>query len=155
MILGVTGPRPYKIPRFDPSEISKRMEKFLNMFDGPKTLISGGALGIDQLWIKVGIKLKLPVIAILPFEGYDGKWDFQTRNEYQKLLRFCQEIIYTCEPGYDINKFRLRNEMIVDKSDFLVAYFVDFSGGTGNCIRYAQSQNKSIFYNSLLDADTI
>ena len=101
-------------------------------------VISGGALGIDQLWMEAAISLKLPVCAALPFKGYDGKWPAFSRQEYKKLLDKCYLVKYICEPGYEARKMQIRNEWMVDNCDHLYAYWNSSPGGTANCVRYAE-----------------
>ncbi|PAD70641.1 hypothetical protein CHH83_02225 [Bacillus sp. 7586-K] len=37
-----------------------------------------------------------------------------------------------------------RNEWMVDNSDYVIAVWDGTKGGTGNCVKYAQKQNKYI-----------
>jgi uncharacterized phage-like protein YoqJ len=114
-------------------------EKYPNL-----KLISGGALGIDQFWMAVGHYLQIPVIAAIPFEGFERKWPKSSQEEWKKLLDKCDEAIYTSSEGYKPNKMQIRNEWMVDHSDTLVAYWDGSKGGTANCIEYAQSVHKPI-----------
>jgi uncharacterized phage-like protein YoqJ len=100
-------------------------------------LISGGALGIDQFWIEVGLYLGIPVTAALPFKGYDDRWPSSSREKYRQLLDQCYDVRYICEPGYESRKLQIRNEWMVTHSDVLVAYWNGASGGTKNCIKFA------------------
>ena len=147
--VAVTGHRPDKLGGYKADAnfraIRRHMRDFLE--DAPQGelwLLSGGALGIDQFWIEVGLYLKLPVVAILPFKGYDSKWPDASRTLYAKLLDRCEEVRYVCEPGYDPAKLQKRNEFLVDNSDVLVAYWNGSEGGAKNCIDYAIFKNKII-----------
>lgn len=145
----VTGHRPDKLGGYKAFDnfraIRRNMRDFLEEApEGGIELVSGGALGIDQLWMEVGLYLGFPVIAALPFEGYDSKWPKQSRENYQKLLDRCEEVRYICEPGYEARKLQVRNEWMVDNSDSVLAYWDGSSGGTSNCIDYAAVQGKPI-----------
>lgn len=107
-------------------------------------VISGGALGIDQLWMEAALSLKMavPVTAALPFKGYDAKWPIVSRQEYQKLLDKCHLVKYISEPGYAARKLQIRNEWMVDNCDHLYAYWNGTNGGTANCVRYAETVMK-------------
>ncbi len=107
-------------------------------------LISGGALGIDQLWMEAGIALKMPVIAALPFKGYNSKWPVASRQEYEKLLALCASVQYICEPGYSAHKLQKRNEWTVDNCDLLVAYWNGTPSGTKNCIDFALKVKRNV-----------
>lgn len=117
--------------------------------EGELILISGGAQGIDQMWMEVGLYLELPVIAALPFEGYDSKWPVASQQIYRKLLDQCHEVRYIAGPGYDPAKMQLRNQWMVDNSDVLVAYWNGTPGGTANCVGYAMSKgHKVVIFNT-------
>ncbi len=124
----VTGHRPDKLGGHDADDnfraIRRHMRDYLQALPEKRPgLLSGGALGIDQLWIEVGIYLHLPVTVALPFEGYDSKWPAVSREEYRKLLDKCTQVLYICKPGYHPSKLQTRNEWLVKNSDVLVAYW--------------------------------
>jgi len=155
--IAVTGHRPDKLGGYNADTnfkaIRRHMRDFLNQApDGELVLISGGALGIDQFWIEVGLHLNLPVIAALPFEGYNSKWPLSSQKKYQELLDRCEEVRYICEPGYEAHKLQTRNEWMVDNSDAIAAYWTGVAGGTSNCIDYAASKNIPI---NIFDPNTI
>lgn len=147
--LAVTGHRPDKLGGYNNEESHKAIRRHMRDFlkeapDGELFLISGGALGIDQFWMEVGIHMDLPVIAALPFEGYDAKWPVASRRIYKKLLDKCYEVVYVCEPGYEAHKLQTRNEWMVDNCDVLTAYWNGTPGGTSNCVDYAVKVGRQI-----------
>lgn len=92
--------------------------------------------------------MELPVIAALPFQGYDARWPAASRQKYKKLLDKCHEVRYICEPGYTVSKMQIRNEWMVDNCDLLIAYWNGTPGGTANCVAYAHTKNKlTLVYN--------
>lgn len=101
--------------------------------EGELFLISGCALGIDQWWMEVGLWLGLPVIAAVPFEGFQAKWPVASQQKLDKLLAECHDIVYVCDPGYAAEKLQRRNEWMVNHCDTLVAYWNGTPGGTNNC----------------------
>ena len=124
------------------------MRAFLQTHDSP-TLISGGALGIDQFWIEVGLHLGLEIIAALPFEDYNARWPIESRRKYEDLLAKCATVRYVCEPGYDPAKLQTRNVWMVDNCDLLVGYWDGRrKGGTSNCLTYAMTSGRAreVFY---------
>jgi len=152
MKIAVTGPRPDKLGGYDALDnfraIRRNMLAFLEnekSGDPELSLISGGALGIDQFWIQVGLHLNLPITVALPFEGYDSKWPAASRQKYRDLLDKCSCVRYVCEPGYSAAKLQKRNEWMVQHCDKLAAYcFPGLPGGTKNCIDYAKEQDCSM-----------
>lgn len=149
-LIAVTGHRPEKLGGYDNHEahrvIRRHMRRFLEarLQEEELILISGGALGIDQFWIEVGLYLQLPVIAALPFEGYNSRWPKASREKYEKLLAQCSSVRYICQPGYAGWKLQKRNQWMVDECNELVAYWNGSPGGTKNCYEYAIAQNKTI-----------
>ena len=147
--IAVTGHRPHKLGGYNATEnfraIRRHMRDFLEQApDGELVLISGGALGIDQFWMEVGLHMDLPVVAMLPFEGYDKMWPEFSRKKYRKLLDRCEEVMYVSEPGYTAWKLQKRNEQMVDNCEVLVAYWDGSAGGTMNCLDYAGAQKKIV-----------
>jgi uncharacterized phage-like protein YoqJ len=146
--MAVTGHRPDKLGGYNAEENFKKIRRHMRDLleqapDGELILISGGALGIDQFWIEVGLYLQLPVIAALPFKGYDSKWPLASQEKYKKLLDGCHEVLYVCDEGYHPSKLQKRNEWMVDNCDILTAYWNGTPGGTANCLNYAFSRNKT------------
>ena len=106
--------------------------------NGDLTLISGCALGIDQMWMEVGLFLKIPVIAAVPFKGFERKWPVASQQKLEILLAQCSEVVYVCEPGYAPAKLQQRNEWMVSECDALRAYWNGTPSGTKNCVDYAE-----------------
>lgn len=145
MSIAVTGHRPDKLGGYDNIEGFKAIRRHMRDFlleapAGEIELISGGALGIDQFWMEVGLHLGFPVLAALPFEGYNSKWPVASRRKYEKLLDQCREVRYLFEPGYSPSKMHRRNEWMIQQADSLVAYWNGYPGGTMASVAYAQSQ---------------
>lgn len=145
--IAVTGHRPNKLGGYNAEDnfraIRRHMKDLLTEL-APSRIISGGALGIDQFWMEVGIYLGIPVIGALPFEGYDARWPKASREKYRGLLDKCEEVRYIGLVGYDPAKLQKRNEWMVDNSDLLVAYWDGSTGGTANCVDYAKKIQRDI-----------
>jgi predicted Rossmann fold nucleotide-binding protein DprA/Smf involved in DNA uptake len=113
------------------------------------TIYSGGALGIDQFWMEVGHYLKIPVVALLPFPGFDRIWPRSSRQDLQNLLVDCSEVRYTIgteqSDYYDIARALLqRNGDLVKACDIMVAYWNGTKGGTANAVRQAKDAKKQL-----------
>lgn len=114
----------------------------------PDKIISGMALGVDILWALIGIELDIPVVAALPFIGQEDTWSTQAQSLYNEILAHplvTSNILYS--GIYASWKLLKRNEYMVDNCDLLVAVW-DWSttSGTGKCVKYAKSVNKTIEY---------
>lgn len=146
MRIAVSGHRPNKLGGFAAKEnhrmIRRHMRDLLQKHDNP-TLISGGALGIDQMWMQVGLYLGLEVIAVIPFKGFEERWPSSSRQEFENLLAQCKEVRYI-DNKFSMAAYQKRNEWMVDNSDLLIAYWNGSNGGTANCVQYARKQNRNI-----------
>ena len=163
--IAFTGHRPNKLScghSYDNEEAVKLInflsDEILNKcyeLNNPITIISGGALGIDQLVILATSKLLdkecdkrfklLPLIIAEPFEGFWSKWSIESQNFYLKTLKNCAtNIEIISQPPYNAHKMQKRNKWMVDNADEVWAFWDGSPGGTANCVKYAQSKNKKI-----------
>jgi len=129
--------------RYDP--LRDLIKKYLIDLNVTK-ILSGMALGIDQLVAEIAIEMNIPYIAAIPFVGQETAWPKQSQEYYQELLNQASEIVVVCKGVYAAYKMQIRNQYLVDNSDVLIAIFntSETSGGTYNCIQYAEKQNKQI-----------
>ena len=110
-------------------------------------IISGMALGVDQVAAWVGIKLKekypgaVELEAAIPCKDQDIKWRDGSKQVYQYLLSKCDVRTLVHDGPYNYSCMQSRNEYMVDHADILIAVWDGSSGGTGNCVRYAQSKD--------------
>jgi len=143
MIIGFSGHRKLN----NQADIEKKLEKKLIELAPVKT-ISGLAIGYDSLTCKVCIKLNIPFIAAIPFQGQDLRWSDNDKKEYDELLNKAESVVYVSTPGYAKWKYQLRNEYIVDNCDEMIVYWDSNKvGGTFNCIRYAEQVERK--YNNI------
>jgi len=147
-IIGFTGSRPhklggYKIPNLTFNYVCHKIEALLLELK-PEKCISGLALGYDSWCAKICIKLRIPFIGAVSFEGQEGKWKRESKEEYRNFLDLAEEVVYVCDPGYATWKMQERNCWIVDNSDIIIACFNGGKGGTYNCVSYAKEKKKKI-----------
>ena len=152
MIIAATGHRPDKLPNKEigytlPNPtynyVYREIEKILLKYN-PEKCISGMALGTDQYFAAVCVRLKIPFIAAVPFLGQESMWNTKTQQTYQKLLQRASEVVIVSPGSYSAAKMQIRNEYMVDHCDLLIGVFDGTSGGTKNCLDYAKSKNKEI-----------
>lgn len=89
MIVAFTGHRPekiggYKLPNPTYLHVYKEIESTLKKLN-PDKVISGMALGVDQIAAYIAYKLKIPFIAAVPFEGQEKAWPFKSQHIYKIL----------------------------------------------------------------------
>jgi uncharacterized phage-like protein YoqJ len=147
MIISGTGHRkifnkyyPHKIWNPICAEVVRILEEV-----NPEKIISGGALGFDSLIIDAAIALHIPYQIAVPFKGQESMWPLRSQKRYDGYLTKAQEVIIISEGKYEAWKMEIRNRYLVDNCDMVLACYDDSQkGGTGNCVRYAQSKNKEI-----------
>lgn len=150
MIIAFTGHRPdklggYKLPNPTYIKVCQQIESTLKELK-PEKVISGMALGVDQWAAYIAFKLKIPFIAAVPFLNQESKWPTSSQETYNKLIKLAAETVIVSEGTYSAVKMQTRNEWMVDRCDQLIAIWDESNGGTGNCVNYAKSKNKSIIY---------
>jgi uncharacterized phage-like protein YoqJ len=147
MIVAGTGHRPDKIGGYSEANFKKLValaEKSLKEI-GASKVISGMALGWDQALAQAAINLKIPLIAAVPFTNQDKVWTDKSKKYYQELLTKANVTINVSEmDDFKSEYMQKRNVWMVDNCDILLAMFDGTSGGTANCVRYAESKNKKI-----------
>lgn len=150
MIIAFTGHRPdkiggYKLPNPTYIHICQQIDKALREFN-PSKVIVGGALGIDSWAAMIAYKLKIPYLLAIPFEGQELKWPEESQKTYRLLRKLASEEVIVSPGGYAIDKMQVRNKFMCDSCDKLIAIWNGTRGGTANCINYAKSIGRDIFY---------
>lgn len=150
MIVAFTGHRPdkiggYKLPNPTYIHICQQIDKALRELK-PEKVITGMALGIDQWAAMIAYKLKIPFLAAIPFENQESKWPQSSQDTFKLLRKLATEEVIVSPGGYAASKMQVRNEWMVDHCDKLIAVWDGSKGGTGNCVEYARSIKKDIYF---------
>lgn len=149
MIVSFTGHRQpalggYKIPNQIYNYVCQETERLLVELK-PAFCISGMSTGYDQWAANIALKLGIKLVAAVPFKGQEAIWPEQAKQDYFTLLKQAYKIIIVSDGGYSSKKMQIRNELMVDYADEIIACYGDAPfGGTYNCIQYAKSKNKVI-----------
>ena len=105
MIISFSGHRPdklpnketgYKLPNPTYIHVCRQIDKALRELQ-PEECISGMALGIDQWAAHICIRLGIPFIAAIPFEGQEKAWPKQSQSIYKLLLAKAKSVTVVCE----------------------------------------------------------
>ena len=153
--IAVTGHRPNKLYGYNLKNekwisLGFQMRNFLkdrlNMYNEIEC-ITGMALGVDQLFGLVALKLKkenynVKICSAIPCHGQELKWP--NKDYWQRIYDNADEIIYVHDGPYTNTCMQERNIFMVDRADEILAVWNGTSGGTKNCIDYAKKQNKII-----------
>lgn len=150
MIVAFTGHRPdklggYKVPNDTYIRVCQKIDTVLKELK-PEKVVTGMALGIDQWAASIAHKLHIPFLAAIPFEGQENAWPESSRKIYRILRKLATEEVIVSQGGYSADKMQVRNIWMVDNCDKLIAVWDGTKGGTGNCIEYAKSVKKDIYY---------
>lgn len=151
MIVAGTGHRPNKLNGYG-QDAWLKVYRFAHSFlqrekESITEVISGGAQGWDMA-LALGAKMnQIKYTLAIPFIGQEKMWPlhgYYSQEVYNSLKETASKIKIVCEGGYASWKMQKRNEFMVDNCDLVLALWDGSSGGTENCIRYAQSKNKKI-----------
>ncbi len=152
MKIAITGHRPHKLENdydLKSTLINNIKQNIIDFLKDKEdlTLISGMALGIDTLFAKIAVELNIPFIAAIPFINQDKVWIQKSKDLYNNLLNEALEVVNVSgKDFYNPSYMDMRNKWMVDNCDILIAVWDGTSGGTGNCVKYAVSKNKIIYY---------
>lgn len=142
MILGITGHRPAKLyGKLEAVEVAIAV-KLAEL--KPSRLITGMALGVDQIAAEKCIGLGIPFVAAVPFAGQESKWPERAQADYRRLLAHAAEVVIVSRGGYSFDKMHKRNRWIVDHCDRLLSVWNGTLGGTYNCVMYAMKRGWKI-----------
>jgi uncharacterized phage-like protein YoqJ len=148
MIVCGTGHRPDKLGGYDEATYQRLVQLATEYLRVTKhdAVISGMALGWDQALAEAALDLCIPVKAYIPFMGMENKWPASSQMKYHALLRRIpdDDWVVCSEGGYAPWKMQKRNEDMVNDSDYVLALWNGSTGGTHNCIAYAQKKQKQI-----------
>lgn len=153
MRIAVTGHRPDKLGGYKTcalhdsvkDSMHELLAEYLDKHGKDLEVISGMALGVDQWWAQAALHLDIPVIAAIPFEGFERKWPSASQRKFSELLAACSEVHHVSEPEYAAWKMQARNEWMIRQCDLLVAYYIpQTQGGTANALAFANNSGKAI-----------
>ena len=150
MIVAFTGSRPnnfggFYLPNPIYSHVCREIDRTLRELK-PDKIISGMSLGVDQWAAFVAIKLGIPFVAAIPFEGQELLWNKESQKTYHSLLKKANEVVIVSPGKFDNEKFQIRNQWMIDRCDKLICIWDGQSKGTKNCFEYAKYVGKEIIF---------
>lgn len=137
----VTGHRPQKLPVESINAIKLALlERVQALYDrhDDLVLVTGMALGVDMWFAEIGIKLGIPVIAVIPFTNQAASWHKLNRQHYLNILRDTEEIQCIHEE-YKPSAYFDRNKAMVEQSDECIAVWDGSQSGTAHAVSVANS----------------
>lgn len=113
--------------------------------DNPEAeAIVGGALGIDQEAAFICQEMSVPYHVYAPCREQDNKWPNASKVKYQDMLTGAASVTYVHDGPYTNRCMQDRNEAMVNDSQLVIAVFDGTSGGTANCVNYAEERGTTI-----------
>jgi uncharacterized phage-like protein YoqJ len=154
MKIGVTGHRPSKLYGYNLNnerwlKLKEEFKKELAMYNC-KEAYTGMALGVDMVYALAVLELKeegydIRLVCCIPCINHTSKWfDKPIIDLYNSILNRADSVIIVTEKPYAPHLMQVRNEYIVNHTDFIFTVWDGTEGGTCNCIKYALKKNKFV-----------
>lgn len=171
MILAFTGHRPPKIGGYNHDAPLRKAVKAAIYAEltrlAPDGVISGLALGVDQDGAVIAHDMGIPFIGVAPCLKQDSEWPISAQQQYEEICNKADSwlltqilelypsregsrslewpgVFYTRYMPYSNGCMQVRNIWMTDRADVILAVWDGSSGGTSNCVRYAQELGKEI-----------
>lgn len=145
--IAVTGHRPNKLWGYNLNErhyieLQHRFETEL-VNRGCTDAWTGMALGADTVFAHAVLALRdrgvdIKLHCAIPCQGHSSRWFAESVREYNRIVERADEAVIVTNAPYAPQLMQIRNEYMVDRADLVLALWDGTSGGTGNCVRYAQ-----------------
>ena len=152
-ILSVTRHRPNKLYGYHLSdrrytELKNYLKRILVSEDCQEAF-SGMALGVDTIFALAVLDLKsegydIKLHCAIPCKNYPSKWFESSVRQYNDIVSKADKVVFVTDEIYQPWMMQKRNEYMVNLADKVIAVWDGTSGGTGNCVKYAQKKNKEI-----------
>lgn len=147
-IVAITGHRPDSIPggyQMRSPEWEWITERMVEQLDGADKIITGMALGVDQLAAGIAIAKGIPFIAAVPLRGQESQWPLNSQKKYFDLLARAEDVVYVDQvDGYKASTYKdkmfSRNRWMVDNATELLAVYNGSPSGTSYTFNYAQGK---------------
>ena len=136
-------------------ELRTYLQKALSSFmdQGIDHYISGMAIGVDQLaaetvaLVRAFKKFDVMLIAAIPFPSQPSNWPQASQLRYKEILGMCNTQVVTSDDPYAPGKMHIRDEWMVNMSDYTIAIWDGRpGGGTYYTMQYALNHNKPVFH---------
>lgn len=135
-----------QLPTFELDVLEARLERTLRRLidDGFTYFGAGGAKGFDTLAAQTVLRLReefpyIRLILVLPCENQADGWTAAEKATYESIKSRADKVVYISREYTDDCMLR-RNRHLVDNSAVCVAYFLEYGGGTGYTVQYAEKQ---------------
>jgi len=106
---------------------------------GATDVITGMALGYDQILAEVALAMRLRVHAYVPggCDQQTNRWVTDSKRRYRQIIDRCYSVTPVPDRGLYSETLDRRNHEMVKACHILMACYDGTGGGTANCISYA------------------
>jgi uncharacterized phage-like protein YoqJ len=140
-VIAVTG---HRVVKTSPEKLLTLIKLKLAS-ENPTRVLTGMAIGFDQLVALACIEENIPWTAVIPCMGQTRMWPPEAKRRYRNLMKRADEIHIVTPGAFGIWKLHERNRWLVDHADLIVAYWNGLeTGGTYRAIEYAQGQKRTV-----------
>ncbi len=141
----------------NPADIRQRVRSIISDWydDGITTYYCGMALGFDMLCAEVLLSMRdeypdLMLVAAVPFNGQEDRWQEQSKRRYRSILNQADEVVYVSQ-RFERGCEAKRNRYMIDHSSRVIAFYDGVnSGGTGKTVAMAK-RNRMMLVNICLN----
>jgi uncharacterized phage-like protein YoqJ len=118
---------------------------------GYNRFISGMAIGVDQLAAECvrDVRATMPLVelvAAVPFPGQPSNWPQASQQHYMDLINLASNVHIISDDPYAPQKMHLRDEWMINNSQFVIAVWDGRQGGgTNYTLNYALQNGKHVF----------
>ena len=148
LIICGTGHRPKDLP-WKYNELDPRLRSLLGrvqdqLINLDPVVITGMALGWDTYLAECALAADCELWAYIPFEGQELRWPKESKDRYYRIMDQCTKVKVISDK-FSMASYQDRNEAMVNDSHEVWSLWTGKeNGGTYNCIKYAESQGKTI-----------
>ena len=118
--------------------------------EGCRTFFSGGAIGFDTMAAKAVVMFRMShpdarLVIVIPCKNQSSAWADGAKEMYDYLLSVADEVIYASDDDYTRDCMRVRNQMLADLCDVMIAYVTNSRSGSAQTVRMAERQGKKVY----------
>lgn len=140
--------------------VKVEFDKLLENFSSDLTGVSSLAIGADQLFADAVLKNNGKLNVIVPFDGYELKFERgKDRENYYRLLNKAALVDVLEKEDSEEAGYFAAGKKVVDTSDLLIAVWdgepAAGLGGTGDVVEYALKHKKKVFHINPVTKKTI
>ncbi len=148
MKIGITGHQRLKNSS-DWTKVQTRLTGLLDKAEKPLIGLTSLAIGADQMFAEAVLQCGGTIEAIIPFYGYEMKFnEGPDREAFQRLLEQASRIETLEKQGTDEEAFLAAGKRIADVCDNMIAVWdgqpAAGIGGTGDIVNYCNSYGKPV-----------